>query len=101
MALINLGSGIMFKVFPKKLHHKQQIKLRPLELFTKDKDGYTHIEYTCQICEQIGLNYNSLLVDDYTFYGKEFKKFTFPKGTKKCPCCGINIDWRYRDEKIK
>ena len=28
--------------------------------------------------------------------GGEFVRFSFPKGTEKCPCCGINIDWNYK-----
>ena len=24
---------------------------------------------------------------------EQFKRFSFPKGTLQCPCCGINIEW--------
>ena len=89
MALIRATA--MFKPFPAELSYKQKVKLRPNEHYYGWDDKGLIVKYTCRLCEQIAEKLDGFLDED----GK-FVKFSFPKGTEQCPCCGINIDWDYR-----
>lgn len=93
MALVRVDA--MFKLYPAKTVHKQQVKLRPNE-HQYERDGEEPcIKYSCQICEQLAKS-----VEGLPFYSNDedgkFVRFSFPEGTEKCPCCGINIDWSYK-----
>ncbi len=96
-----IKADAMFKVFPAKVIHKQQVKLRPNEHHYEKEGEAPYIKYSCQICEQLAnrvkeLFPNSPYSDDEDDEGGEFARFSFPEGTKRCPCCGINIDWDYK-----
>lgn len=82
----------MFKVFPAKAVHRQKVKLRPNEHYYGDK-----IKYSCQICEELSKSVEEFPYDsDEDDKEEKFVRFSFPKGTNQCPCCGINIDWNYK-----
>lgn len=90
MALIKAEA--MFKIFPAKVVHKQKVKLKPNEHHYENEGEEPYIKYSCQICEKL-----SKSIKDFDFdEDGEFIRFSFPKGTKQCPCCGINIDWSYK-----
>lgn len=91
MALVRATA--MFKVFPAKHVYKQKVKLRPNEHHYEEPGEEPYIKYSCQLCEQLANKVNGLSFDDED--GK-FVRFSFPKGTEKCPCCGVNIDWDYK-----
>ena len=93
MALIRAEA--MFKMFPTKAVHKQKVKLRPNEYYYENKGEETYIKYSCQICEQMSESVKDFHFDEGDEDGK-FVRFSFPKGTEQCPCCGINIDWDYK-----
>ena len=96
MALIKADA--MFKIYPAKVVHKQKVKLRPNEHHYENEGEKPYIKYSCQICEQLAESVKGfpLYSDDENDEGGEFVRFSFPKGTEKCPCCGINIDWNYK-----
>lgn len=96
MALIRANA--MFKVFPAKVVHKQKVKLRPNEHHYENVGEEPYIKYSCQICEQLAKSVEglSLYSDDENDEDERFIRFSFPKGTKQCPCCGVNIDWDYK-----
>ena len=56
--------------------HLHVVKVKPI---THDY-GEGYYKYSCPICEQLGL------------------RFSFGKGTPKCPCCGIKLGWKIEDE---
>ena len=91
MSLVRVDA--MFRIFPATVSYNQKVKLRPNEYHYENEGEEPCVKYTCQICEQLAEKINKL-----PFYtGKEqFVPFSFPKGTKKCPCCGVNIDWGYK-----
>lgn len=91
MALIR--ADVMFKVFPAKVTHKQKVKLRPNEHHYENEGEEPYIKYGCQICETIAERYKENVLNEQD---EKFVRFSFPKGTEKCPCCGINIDWDYK-----
>lgn len=91
MALVR--SGFMFKIYPAKVVCKQKAKLRPNEHHYEKEGEEPYIKYTCQICEQLAENMKGFQFGEDE--GK-FKRFSFPKGTEQCPCCGVNIDWDYK-----
>ena len=94
MALIK--SDVMFKVFGAKFVHKQKVKVKPVE-HHYEKDGEPeYIKYGCPICENLGEEYRKVYSGELFDEEKQFNKFSFPKGTLNCPCCGINIDWDYK-----
>lgn len=94
MALVRVSA--MFKPFPAKYVHQQKVKLRPNE-HHYEKDGEDpYIKYTCRLCEQLTNNLNGFLDDEDI----KFARFSLPEGIEQCPCCGINIDWNYRQEAI-
>lgn len=96
MALIRAEA--MFKLFPAKLVHKQKVKLRPIEHHYENEGEEPYIKYSCQICEQLAEEYNKVYSHMSGLFDKEnqFNRFSFQRGTKQCPCCGINIDWDYK-----
>ena len=96
MALVRADA--MFKLYPAKVVYKQKVKLRPNEHHYENDGEEPYIKYSCQICEQLakGVKGFPLYSDDENDEGGEFVRFSFPKGTEKCPCCGINIDWNYK-----
>ncbi len=83
-----------FKLYPAKHVYQQKVKLRPNEHYYEGEGEELYIKYTCQLCEQIAEKVKGfpLYTDDE---GGQFIKFSFPKGTKQCPCCNINIEWDY------
>lgn len=96
MALIRIDA--MFKPFGAKTVHKQRVKLRPNEHHYEKEGEEPYIKYSCQICEQIAKTVKDIPIysDDEDDDGGRFINFSFPKGTKQCPCCGVNIDWNYK-----
>ena len=92
MALVRATA--MFRPFPAEHTYKQRVKLRPNEHHYENDGEEPCIKYTCRLCEQLAENINGLL--DYK--DEKFVKFSIPKGTEQCPCCGINIDWDYREQ---
>lgn len=93
MALVRADA--MFKIFPARVVHKQKVKLRPNEHHYENEGEESYIKYSCQICEQLFEHIKGFYFDEDDEDGK-FAKFSFPKGTEQCPCCGINIDWDYK-----
>lgn len=94
MALIRTDA--MFKIYPAKVVHKQKVKLRPNEHHYENEGEKNYIKYSCQICEALAnkcKNMQGILDDEED---GEFIRFSFPEGTKQCPCCGVNIDWSYK-----
>lgn len=96
MALIKADA--MFKIYPAKVVHKQKVKLRPNEHHYENEGEKPYIKYSCQLCEQLAKSVKGFPIysDDEYDEGRKFVRFSFPKGTEKCPCCGINIDWNYK-----
>lgn len=86
----------LFKVFPSKFVHNQKIKLRPNEHHYENEGEEPYIKYSCQLCEQIADSVKTYYDDFEDDEGGKFVKFSFPKGTEQCPCCGVNIDWDYK-----
>lgn len=85
----------MFKIYPANVVAKQKVKLRPNEHHYENEGEEPYIKYNCQICETIANRYK----DIQNILGNEdgkFNRFSFPKGTEQCPCCGVNIDWDYK-----
>lgn len=91
MALVRADA--MFKIFPAKVVHKQKVKLRPNEHHYENEGEEPYIKYSCRICEQLSENIKGLHFDEDD---EKFIRFSFPKGTEQCPCCGVNIDWDYK-----
>ena len=94
MALVRADA--MFKIYPAKVVHKQEVKLRPNEHHYENEGEEPYIKYTCQICEQLAEKIKGFHFDKEHEEERKFIRFSFPKGTKQCPCCGINIDWDYK-----
>ena len=96
MALVRADA--MFKIFPAEAVHKQKVKLRPNEHHYENDGEEPYIKYSCQICEQLAekLKGFPFYEDDENDEGGKFVRFSFPEGTERCPCCGINIDWDYK-----
>ena len=85
-----------FKLYPAKHVYKQRVKLRPNEHHYENEGEEPHIKYSCQLCEQLAENVKGLpLYTDDEEIG-QFERFSFPKGTERCPCCGVYIDWDYK-----
>ena len=93
MALVRADA--MYKIFPAEHVYKQKVKLRPNEHHYENEGEEPCIKYSCQLCEQLAEKVKgfSLYIGDE---GEQFVNFSFPKGTEKCPCCGVNIDWDYK-----
>lgn len=85
----------MFKIFPEKVVYKQKAKLRPNEHHYENEGEEPYIKYSCQICEQLAKNIEGFRFEEENEDVK-FTRFSFPEGTKQCPCCGVNIDWDYK-----
>ena len=85
----------MFKLFPAKRLYQQKVKLRPIEHHYENEGEQPYIKYSCQLCEQLAKTSKGLYFDGYED-DMGFVRFSFPKGTENCPCCGINIDWDYK-----
>ena len=96
MALVRADA--MFKLYPAKSIHRQRVKLRPNEHHYENEGEEPYIKYSCQLCDQLAKNVKGILIytNDEEDEGKRFVKFSFPKGTERCPCCGIYIDWNYK-----
>ena len=96
MALVRANA--LFKLFPAKAVYKQQVKIRPVEHHYEEEGEEPYIKYGCQICEQLAESVKNfpLYLDEEDGQCGQFVRFSFPKGTKQCPCCGINIDWNYK-----
>lgn len=90
MALVRADA--LFKIYPAKAVHKQKVKLRPNEHHYENEGEEPYIKYSCQICEQLAAQVKGFCFDD----DGNFLRFSFPKGTERCPCCGVNIDWNYK-----
>lgn len=88
-----IRASAMFKVIPAEYTYLQEIKLRPNEYHYEESGKEPYIKYTCQICEQIAKATEKF---QPAIENGRFNSFSFPKGTKQCPCCGINIDWNYK-----
>jgi len=93
MALVR--ANVMFKIFPAKVVYKQKVKLKPNEHHYENEGEEPYIKYSCQICEQLSERIKGFHFNEDEEDGK-FVRFSFPKGTEQCPCCGINIDWDYK-----
>lgn len=94
MALIRAEA--MFKIFPAKVVHKQKVKLKPNEHHYENEGEEPYIKYSCQICESLSKSIQGFHFDNEENEERKFIRFSFPKGTKQCPCCGVNIDWNYK-----
>ena len=90
MALIK--SDILFKVCGAKSVGKQKVKVKPVEHHYEEDGEQEYIKYGCPLCENLSKSYPNEVMDD----DEQFKRFSFPKGTPQCPCCGINIEWNYK-----
>lgn len=90
MALVRADA--MFKIFPAKVVHNQKVKLRPNEHHYENEGEEPYVKYSCQICEQLSESIKGFYFDEE----QKFVRFSFPKGTEQCPCCGVNIDWDYK-----
>lgn len=86
----------MFKLYPAKHVHKQRVKLRPIEHHYENDGEEPYIKYSCQICEQISNNVKGFHFEDEDGNDAKFTNFSFPKGTERCPCCGVYIEWNYK-----
>lgn len=88
-------ADVLFKFYPAKYVHKQRVKLIPNEHHYENEGEKPYIKYSCKICEQIVEQAKS--VHSYIFDENEkFVNFSFPKGTERCPCCGVYIEWNYK-----
>lgn len=87
-------ASAMFKAFPAPATYKQRVKLRPNEHHYENDGEEPVIKYTCRLCEQIAENLHGFLDNNK----ERFVNFSFPRGTKRCPCCGVNIDWGYQSK---
>ena len=96
MALIRTNA--MFKIFGASVVCKQQVKVKPNEHHYEDEGITSYIKYSCPICENLSEEYNKIYSHSNGLFSEDerFVRFSFPKGTKNCPCCGINIDWNYK-----
>lgn len=92
MALIT--SNALFRIVPAEGSNELKVSLRPNEHYKTNNDGEVCIEYTCQLCESLTEKANQFLSGFER--EDEFELVTFPKGTKQCNCCGINIEWNYK-----
>lgn len=91
MALIK--SNVLFHVKGAKTVSKQRVSLRPVEHHYETEGEEEYIKYSCQLCESIAKGYPNKVMNEY----EKFIQFSFPKGTKQCPCCGAYIDWNYKE----
>lgn len=82
----------LFHVKGAKIVYKQKVSLRPVEHHYETEGEEEYIKYSCQLCESIAKSYHNKLMDK----DKQFVRFSFPKGTKRCPCCGVYINWDYK-----
>lgn len=87
-----MSSNVLFKVHGGKYVHNQKVSLRPIEHHYEEDGEPENIKYSCQLCESLSKQYPNKVMDD----DEQFKRFSFPKGTPQCPCCGINIEWNYK-----
>ena len=74
---------VEFEVFNSNIICKQRIRVKPVEHHYEEEGEPEYIKYGCPICEGLKECYKDRKID----------KFSFPKGTPNCPCCGINIEW--------
>ena len=86
----------MFKLYPSKHVHRQRVKLRPNEHHYENEGEEPYIKYSCQLCEQLAENVKDFPLYTYDEEIGQFVRFSFPKGTERCPCCGVYIDWDYK-----
>lgn len=87
-----MSSNVLFEVHGGKYVHNQKVSLRPIEHHYEEDGEPENIKYSCQLCENLSKSYPNKEMDD----DEQFKRFSFPKGTPQCPCCGINIEWNYK-----
>lgn len=88
-----MSSNVLFEVHGGKYVHNQKVSLRPIEHHYEEDGEPENIKYSCQLCENLSKSYPNKEMDD----DEQFKRFSFPKGTPQCPCCGINIEWNYKE----
>lgn len=87
-----MSNNILFKVHGGKYVHNQKVSIRPIEHHYEEDGEPEYIKYGCPLCESLSKSYPNEVMDD----DEPFKRFSFPKGTPQCPCCGINIEWNYK-----
>lgn len=92
-----IKASAFFKIVPSKFGFKNKVKLRPTEHRYIGNNGKTYVEYSCQICQQLAETIIKLPLEDG---GSDCSIPMFPKGTKRCPCCGVNIDWNYKSDLV-
>lgn len=85
---INYLSSDHRVVLPAEFVHKQQVGFKPVEHHYEETGEEPYIKYGCPICEAIARDYEPDDEDEGTF-----NRFSFAKGTTKCPCCGVNFAW--------
>lgn len=83
----------VFHINGAKIVSRQRVSLPPVEHHYEAEGEEKYIKYGCQLCEEIAQNYpNKLMNKD-----ERFNRFSFPKGTERCPCCGVYIDWEHEE----
>lgn len=75
-------------IMPAEFIHKQRVGLKPVEHHYEKSGEKPYIKYGCPICEAIVRDFEPDEADEGTF-----NRFSFAKGTPKCPCCGVNFAW--------
>ncbi len=75
-----------FKINFSNIVSKQKIKAKPVAYHYENQGEKPYIKYSCPICSQFYCICDS---EQHIRFGQ----FSFPEGTKNCPCCGINLDW--------
>lgn len=80
-----------FDIHPANKIYNQKISVKPIAHHYEEKGELPYIKYNCPLCEKIAKKINTptpLCID-----GLSFLRFSIPKNTPNCPCCGINLDW--------
>lgn len=91
-----IRAEVLFKLYYAKVVYKQKVAVRPNAHHYEQKGEKPYIKYSCPICEQLAKKAGEkphFYLDDENDEGGKFIRFSFPKGTKNCPCCGVNFEW--------
>ena len=91
MALIK--SNVLFHIKGANKVSKQRVSLRPVEHHYETEGEEEYTKYSCQLCESIAKSYPNKLMDK----DEQFIQFSLPKGIDRCPCCGVYINWNYKE----
>lgn len=69
----------------------QKLAMRPIAHHYEQDGEASYVKYTCPICGNVAKTTKE--TEEGRFIG-----FSIPKYAPNCPCCGINLSWKFGEE---